>query len=336
MLVALRQGWRLLKRHKKAIVFYYLANLLVASLVLVPFVTAFEDSLGQGDYRETQVERLDNDWYQLLRHRAGSLLGTFSPSVTGLGPFARNLDRLLDGRLGDLPAELVGLGVLYLLINSFLTAAALGSAAVDPRGCSMREFLRTGGEFFGRFLRLGLLSLAAVGAVWLVLLGPLQSWTRDLADAAAVDRTAQLWRWAGLAAAGLLLGFVNLVFDYAKAITAASDRSSVLLASLSALFFCITYLVPATGLYVLLSVLGVAWILAAVSLESLIPQASGWGILTAFLLLQLTMVGRLTLRFWFYTAQLRFYVRNEGLYRPEEEEEKEEPVAPASLPVIQE
>ncbi len=316
MFKALIEGWGLLARHKKAVVFYYLSNLLLASLLLFPFVDAFEGSLGDGDYREKMVERLDYDWFELLQDRAQGLASTFSPSVTGWGPFARNLETLLSGKWGSLPLEILGIGLLYLLANSFLTAATLASVAIDPGGNSIREFLRLGGEFWGRFFRLSLLSLTCFGLAYWILLGPLHSWTQTMSGGASVGRDAFLWSFSGLLLGGVILAAINLVFDYAKVITASSDRTSVILASLSALFFWFNHLLPAAGLYLALSLLGLLWIALMTTLEGVIPQAAGLGIVAALIVQQIYMVGRLALRFYFYTAQLEFYLAREGLYRP--------------------
>ncbi len=324
MFHALAAGWRLLKRHKKAVLLYYLSNLLAASLLLALFMPAFEQSLGPGEYRERLVERLDYDWYELFRDRAGRLAWSFSPSVTGFGPFARNLDTLLTGRWGALPREVLALGLLYLLINCFLTAAAVGSAAVDPKGTPFREFFRTGGEFFGRFFRLSLLSLACFWALYGLATGPLQAWLNQFSEAAGTDRTAFLWGFSGLLLGGMLLGWLNLVLDYSKVITAVSDRSSVVLAFFSAFFFCATHAFPVAGLYLLLSLLGLVWVGVMTGLEGVIPQSTGLAILAAVGVQQLYLLGRLTLRFTFYTSQMEFYLRYEGLYRPGEPLPREE------------
>lgn len=318
MIRALARGWSLLGRHKKTVCFFYLTNLLVASLLLLPFMRTFERSLGRGDYREGLLESLDYDWYELFQDRVQGFAATFSPSVTGWGPFFRNLETLLSGGWSGLPPEILGLGLIYLLANSYLTAAAVASAAIDPRGNSIREFFRVGGEYFGRFFRLSLLSVVVFALTYWVLLGPWQSWTQDMAQNAVVDRTAFLWRFSGLVSGGLLLAWLNLVFDYAKVITACSDRTSIILASISAGFFCLSRPASVGGLYLLLSLLGVLWIAVMTPLEGLIPQSTGAGILAAFLIQQLYLLGRLALRLYFYTSQMQLYLQKEALYRPED------------------
>lgn len=95
----LQDGWQLLRRHKKAGIYFYLANLVVASLLLFPFMQVFEDSLGPGLYREKLVGELDYDWYGLFQDRVTGFASTLAPWVLGAGPFARNLELLLDGEL---------------------------------------------------------------------------------------------------------------------------------------------------------------------------------------------------------------------------------------------
>ncbi len=255
----LQEGWKLLRRHKKAVIYFYLANLLVASLLLFPFMQVFEDSLGPGLYREKLVGDLDYDWYGLVQDRVTGFASTFTPWVLGAGPFARNLELLLDGELTELPWAIVSLGALYILLNSFLLAAAVGSFALEPQGTSIRQFFRNGGMFFGRFFRLAVLAVLAFWFVASWMVEPLGDLGEYLTNQALTDRGAFFWNLARyLIVLGIFL-FLNMLFDYAKIKTAIENRTSVLLAFISAVRFCVTYFFSAFGFYLLITALGLAW-----------------------------------------------------------------------------
>ena len=308
----LEQGWKLLRLHKKAVIYFYLANLFVASLLLLPFMQVFEDSLGPGLYRQKLVGDLDYDWYGLFQDRVTGFASTFAPWVLGAGPFARNLEMMLDATLTELPWAILSLGALYLLLTSFLLAAAVSSFALDPQGTSLRQFFRNGGMFFGRFFRLAVLAVLAFWFVASWLVEPLSDLAEFLTNRALTDRGAFYWNLARyLIVLGVFL-FLNMLFDYAKIKTAIEDRTSVLLAFISALRFCVTYFVGAFGFYLLITALGLAWVLLYTGIEGLLPQQSWGTILLALIWQQLFLMGRLTVKLLFYSGQMQFYLRKYG------------------------
>lgn len=328
----LKRGLRLLLAHKKAILLAYALNLALAVVVVAPFASSFEKSLGGGLYRTSMVERIDYDWYSLVQDGGDQLLASFSPAVTGFGPFLRNLDGLVLGRLDRLPPLLVAVGLLYILLNTFLSAAAFGSFAKDPKGLSFRDFHRRGGEFFGRFLRLTLLSLLSFAILSAWIMEPVRDLTDRITDGVSVDRSVFQWDLATFLVLLFLLSILNMVFDYAKIVTTTEDRSSVFLSLLSASTFCVTYAAPVYVLHLSIAALGVVWILCWVTLEQWVPQTAWAGVLFAIGLQQICFIGRLAFRFYFYSTQMEFFLENELLYRGESPDPTTQP-APDSKPL---
>ena len=235
---ALFAGWKLLTHHKKAILFLYLANLIVAALLLIPFMETFERSLGPGLYREQMVSSLDWDWFTLFRDRVTGFASTFAPWVMGAGPFAKNLETMLDGELAEFPWEILSLGGLYLFLQTFLLAAALGSFALDPKGTSTREFLRNGATFFGRFFRLSLLALLTFWLIDSWIIGPLGSLAEEMVEGSLTDREAFYWNLSRYLVLLAIFMVANMLFDYAKIKAAVEDRTSMILSLLSGVSFC--------------------------------------------------------------------------------------------------
>ncbi|MDA2938223.1 hypothetical protein MYX75_08185 [Acidobacteria bacterium AH-259-A15] len=316
MLGALEKGWKLLGHHKKALLCLYLTNLFVAALLILPFMEIFDRSLGPGLYREKLVEELDYDWYRLFQDRVTGLASTFAPSVMGAGPFARNLEALLDGKLTQLPWAVLSLGGLYILLNSFLLAAAVGSFALDPKGTTMREFFRTGGTFFGRFFRLSILGGLAFWFVSSWIVEPLTYFANHIANRSVTDTAAFYWNFARYLVVLVLFLFLNMVFDYAKIKTAVEDRTSVLLAFFSSLTFCINNFFLAYGFYLFIVAIGLFWVGVYTGLEHLLPQQSWFTIALAFIWQQLFMMGRLALKLLFYSGQMQFYLDRPERLRP--------------------
>jgi len=313
MLELLKQGWKQLKNHKKTVFYFYCANLLVAALLLVPFMQVFEDSLGPGLYRDKMEGRLDYDWYTLFTDRVTGFASTFTPWVLGVGPFARNLEVLLDGELTQFPWGIVSLGALYVLLNSFLLAAAVGSLALDPQGTSFREFFRNGGMFFGRFFRVAVLAILAFWFVGSWIVEPLSDLGEKLTNAAVTDRGAFYWNLTRYLIVLTIFLILNMLFDYAKIKIALEDRTSALVAFISALKFCTTHFFFSFGFYLLIISLGLVWVVLYTGIEWLLPQQGWLTILLATLVQQLYMVGRFTVKLLFFSGQMQLYLRSQQL-----------------------
>jgi hypothetical protein len=309
MLGLLKRGWEQLKNHKKAVFYFYFANLLVAALLLMPFMQVFEDSLGPGLYRDKLEGRLDYDWYTLFTDRVTGFASTFTPWVLGVGPFARNLEVLLDGKLIRLPWGIVSLGGLYILLNSFLLAAAVGSLALDPQGTSFREFFRNGGMFFGRFFRLAILSILAFWLVGSWIVEPLSDLGEKLTNVAVTDRGAFYWNLTRYLIVLVIFLFLNMLFDYAKIKIALEDRTSALVAFLSALKFCTIHFLITFGFYLVIVALGLVWVVLYAGIEWLLPQQGWLTVLLAAIVQQFYMVGRLTVKLFFYSGQMQLYLK---------------------------
>ncbi len=308
MLRLLKEGYGLLRCHKKAVMFFYIGNLSVAGLVALPFMKVFERSLGSGFYREKLVESLDYDWLTLFQDRVTGFASTFSPAVMGVGPFVRNLQALLDGKLSDFPVTLLALGGTYVVLNSFLLSASLASFTLDPKGATIREFFRNGGGFFGRMIRLTILVFLTFWFLNAWVGEPLGALIRYISADALQETSVFYWQNARFVLLLLLFLFVNMVFDYARIKTIVEDRTSIILAFLSALTFCITYARPALAFYLLITGLGLFWMVVYSVGESLMHQQHWLAILVVVLWQQLYMVGRLSVKLLFYTSQLHFYL----------------------------
>ena len=319
MFEALSRGLATLKLHKKSILLPYLANLLVGLTLAVPFALQFEAMLDESAYQVQMLEGMDFVWTEWFRDNTDGPSSTFGPTLVGIAPFLHHLELILTGKLHRAPVLLLTVGALYLFLQSFMTAAILGSLANDPGGTTVREFLRNGSEFFGRILRVRLLSFSVLGAGILAIGLTLAERVGNLARAAPTDRRAFLIAIGFQAAVLVVILCFKLISDYASITVTIQDRSSVFLGYLSALGFCLSNFLPAAGLYLSLLVIGVLWALLQVGLDSLIRQTSELGILCGLLVQQVYMGGRLALRAGFLSSQTHFFLQRERLARPDGE-----------------
>lgn len=300
------RGWRNLSAHKKSILYLYLVILGSASVLLLPFMESFESSLGAGVYRERLVTALDYDWYELFRDRAQGAAKSFGPWVLGAGPFLHTMEILLEDGFGELPAAVLGAAAIFLLLHTFVLSAAVSFLHLHPGGGSTRDLLRNGADFFGRFLRLTLLALLLYWLLRNVLLTPVGGWVDSLSDAALTEVTGFYLSLARYLLVLVLILAMDLILDYARIKVVLEDRTSILLAVVAAAGFCKRNLLGATGLYLLLAALTLGWMGLFLGFEALVTEESWVGILIAFVVQQIHMLGRMALKLLGFAAQIEF------------------------------
>ncbi len=309
------QGWRNLSAHKKSILYFYLVILGSASILLLPFMESFESSLGSGSYRERLVTALDYDWYQLFRDRVQGAAESFGPWVLGPGPFLHTLEVLLEDGFGKLPAAVLGAVAIYLLLHTFVLSAAVSSLHLHPGGGNTRGFLRNGAEYFGRFLRLSVLALLLYWFMRHVLLTPVDGWVDSFSDVAATEVTGFYLSLARYLLVLVLVVGLDLILDYSRIKVVLEDRTSVLLAVVAAVGFCKRNFLGATGLYLFLVGFTLVWAGLYLGFDTLVGGDSWGGILVAFVVQQIHMLGRMALKLLGFGAQIQFFKSRDPWFR---------------------
>ena len=308
------RGWRNLSAHKKSILYLYLVVLASASLLLLPFMETFESSLGAGVYRERLVTALDYDWYQLFRDRARGAAESFGPWVLGAGPFLHTLEVLLEDGFGKLPPAVLGAVAIYLLLHVFVLSAAVSSLHLRPGGGSTRQFLRNGAEFFGRFLRLSVLALLLYWCLRQALT-PVDGWVDSFSAAAATEVTGFYLSLARYLLILVLILGMDLILDYARIKVVLEDRTSILLAVVTAAGFVKRNFLGATGLYLLLACFTLVWAGLYLGVDTLAGDDSRGGILVLFVVQQIHMLGRMALKLLGFGAQIQFVKSRDPWFR---------------------
>ena len=309
------RGWRNLSAHKKSILYLYLVILGSASVLLLPFMESFESSLGAGVYRERLATTLDYDWYQLFRDRTRGAAESFGPWVLGAGPFLHTLEVLLEDGFGKLPAAVLGAAAIYLLLHTFLLSAAVSSLRLRPGGVSTRELLRNGADFFGRFLRLTALALLLYWFLRNVLLTPLNGWVDSWSDAAPTEITGFYLSLARYLLVLVLILGLDLVLDYARIKVVMEDRTSILLAVVGAAGFCMRNFLGVTGLYLLLAAFTLGWAGLYLGFDAMTAEESWAGIMVAFVVQQIHMLGRMALKLLGFASQIQFVKSRDPWFR---------------------
>lgn len=315
MLSALRGGFASVRRNPGLVVVVLGTNLLLGLLVAIPLALRLEADLANRGAGSAMMYGFDYDWWTEWSERQDGPSSALGPGILGTGFALRNLDALLDGALpaglfgrSDFDPAILGAGVLYLLLQVFLTGGFLGVFRAPRGGFSARSLLHGSSFYFGRMLRVSLLALAAAGAVF-ALHRPLARLADELAREAVSGRTALLLTLGSQALLLLALVLVHMVASHAKVLVVREERLSALLAVLSSLGFCARNLPAALGQYAVVGAAGVC-LLALFGAADARLAVVGWrSQIVALALFQAFVAGRIALRLGLLASQLELQER---------------------------
>ena len=248
-------------------------NLLTAALLAVPLAQTLEEDLANRGAAERMLYGFDFPWWSAWADAHPGT--TFAPDIFGTGFAFKNLDLLLRGQLpaglfllGDpdrppgerqasLDAAILGVGVLYLLLQVFLAGGVLGALRAPQPEWTVRGVVHGAGFYFGRLFRLAVLVLL-LDALLFWLYGPFARWADDQAREAVSERSAMAWLLGRHLLLLLALLAVNMVSSYARILVVLEERSSALLALLSASTLCLGHFFRTFGHVLLMTALQVA------------------------------------------------------------------------------
>lgn len=202
-------------------------------------------------------------------------------------------------------AMLIGVGFFYVLTNTFLAGGILGVLAREKR-FRLRPFLHESANMFGRFVRLLLLSLVVLALLYFVVRLAVLSPLRNLADSANPDVKFQV-QLLSILITLLLIGFWNMLFDYAKITMHSRDIGSVFVGFFSSVRFALRHPLQTIGLYflnyVIVAVLFVLYLVVENQFSNT-TAASTYGLLAVQ---QLFILSRLWMKTSFFASQQVFY-----------------------------
>lgn len=321
MIRALRDGFRAAGRNWGLTLLLLGLNLGTAASLALPLAGVLEDGLAQRDAALNMLHGFDYAWWSEWSERQSGFAKDFGPELFGIGFVFRNLELLLAGQL---PAGLfasgaaaasrdarvdpvvLAIGAAYLVLQTFLAGGLLGVLRAPESGWTVRGLLHGSGFYFGRLFRLMLAMLAIDGLIF-ALNAPFAGWADARAREAVSESVALVFLFGRHALLLLALLGVHLLGGYAKAIIVIEERSSALLALVSAAGFCLRNLGRTAGHYA--AVAGLAVLLAAVwaAVDAAWPVSGYRTQLPSLLLAQALVGGRIFLRLALMGGQVAVY-----------------------------
>ena len=323
---ALRQGVARVNQSKRMIFFAWLVNVTLTLTVALPLLSQLDTYVKGTVLEERIVQRIEPNWFQTFQRdqETNPLARFFDYSMFGIAPFLNHYEAYLGGDFVKNVARFLMdlffsfsvstqylniislLAFAYLLSSTFLAGGFVGIYAKTYR-VTFPEFLIEGAKYFGRFFRLCLLSLIVYYLLFNFLFdwwtGSIPSWTAE----EPTEMTPFIHYMIKNVVVILVLGLIALCFDYAKIRMVVDDRVSALFAVGAAVKFVTGHFWSVSGLYVILSLVGVVLVAVYGLVERQISQTGYWTILFVFMFQQLYMLSRFWLKASFYASQTDLY-----------------------------
>ena len=333
MLQALRRGFSGLGRNWGLVVVVFAVNIALALLLALPLACQLEEDLAHSGASASMMYSFDYDWWTHWSEEQVGFTRSLEPDVFGTGFVFRNVDLLLrgfvpgrmfreaererhaalrsSGRPRGLDPLLVGLGVLYLVVQTFLTGGLLGVLRAPQGGWTLRGLLHGSGFYFGRLVRVSLLALGLVGIVFVTNV-PFARWVDGLAREAVSEETALALLLGRRALLLLAILFVHMVASFARVIVVREERQSAALAFVSSLGFCGRNLAATAGQYGVVLLLALVLLGAWASIDARL-MVLGWkSQLVAFAFFQVFLLSRIGLRLALLASQLELHRAPQG------------------------
>ncbi len=289
----------------------YLFNLALAGSVAIPVYKALDANLSNSESAERMAEGFDWLWYQEFlssRGQADDVASSVRPWQQGVTTLLVNFERYVRGDLrSSLPAQLFWIGILYLLITTFLTGGILGLFAEEEARFTLRFFFDRAGRYF---MILAAIVVVANIAYWLLWEVAGTNWQRlvfNVRSEATTEWTPVLLDWLGTVLLLVFAFFIRMVMDYTRVAAVAWHKLGLLPALLGAIAFSLNNLKKTMGLFYLTTFLA---ILMAAVYGLLITMGSGAttsGLIVMLLVQQGFIIATIWIRMVYLGGQLSFY-----------------------------
>ena len=294
-MTALADGLRSVRENPKLVLGLWLASVLGALPFAFAVRSSIAGSIGPSLVHENLRAGFDLVWHGEYQSAARGIERSLRPSIAGGGALLDNAEAWLSGKLFQEEPLLVGAGLLYALLWTFLLGGVLDRLARPGEERSRGSFARACGIHFPRFA-----SLAAIAGVlyfgvyrlagWLMT--RLDGWTRDVTvERQVLVATALVW-----CAIALLLVVVHVWFVLARIALATGEARGVLSALGRGARRLVSSPVRTLGTYLVFAALGAVLVGAYLLVAPGAGPSSTAGLVLAFAIGQAVILSKIGLR----------------------------------------
>ena len=219
-------GLNRVKRAPWLIIGLWLSTFLLALPLTIALHDQISASLGASLAARAAADGVNYDWWNEFLAQTSGIGATFVPGIIGFAAVIKNISTVADANA--VSTVIISAVVMNMAVSLFLIGGALDRLARD-RAIGAAAFFSACGTYFVRFIRLGIMT----GAVYGVLFVTFHRWLFDelypaLTADITVERTAFLIRVGLYFVFAVPLFAVNILFDYAKIRAVVEDRRSMI------------------------------------------------------------------------------------------------------------
>lgn len=301
------KGFKTTKKTAKMVLLLFFINLAFAIILAVPMYHSLKDSLGDSLVGEGMANGFDILWWEEYRDQSEGLAKTFTPSIIGKGAILNNLEGLISMTFFSLPPEILIFGLIYIIFRTFLAGGILSTFNKNTPKFSLKKFFGGAGTYALHFFLVMLVS-------WVFFFGVLSFLYRgfgSIRNSVAQNSFSEVIPfYLGIFFSVILLFILlllQMLFDYTRIQIVVEDRKNILVAVREAFRFISKHLGSTLGLFYLLFIVNFGVSLIFLLLKSFVPQSTGIGIFSVFLIQQLFVFFIIFIRCWLYASELELY-----------------------------
>jgi hypothetical protein len=200
---------------------------------------------------------------------------------------------------------LIGTSLLFLVLLAFLNGGIIGRIAAAEEKVTLRDFFGDCGRYFGRFLRVFLLSLVGyflvLGIIGRFVSIPFRLWSKG----ASTQWTTLISSSLRLLVFLLLFSIVKMFFDYVKVALVADDSRKAVRATLRNFGFLGRRFFKAWTIFLIVGLLFVFSTLVYLAVAKVLPK-TGFGSMLLFIWQQVYFLVRLWTGVLFFATEYHF------------------------------
>jgi hypothetical protein len=281
ILKAFANGAAATLRRPRLLALLWVINVVYAAAIVTPLALIVQTDLGHS-FLGSNIRPLDAPWLAEAALKYGGAL----PAMGG--------------------GLVLGV-VLFLGLYVFLNGGIVGRLLDREGRPTLTAFVTDCARYFGRYVRLFLLSLVFLALTFGVVLRLLSALIAPFIENARTEWTTVILANLHLLAALLLLSAVHMVFDYAKIAVVADDEKRSLKALGHALKFLKNRFFRAWALYLLVVAVFLAGTVACHIVMGRLSGPASAAVVLGFLWMQASVVFRIWVKTLFFAAQAEFY-----------------------------
>jgi hypothetical protein len=275
-------GLRNTRREIKMVLVIYFLTLSLALLVVFPFKNMISDSIGHSMSTYELFSEFDYTAYKDFQLQNVEVIKYFQKQI-------------------------IWFGLFYLLSSIFFAGGILSTFDNRKTKFSLKSFFGSCGEYFSRFLRLGVFSILLQILIAVIIYSTFRSVFFGLVDSIKSEVDIITTVAIAIVIHVMFVLLLMIISDYAKIIIVQNKSTKVLRSYGEAIKFTFKNFMGTYSLYLFLLSPPILLILSYFTFELMVGMVSTTTIILMFLIQQMFIWLRIFIKVWFFASQYFYY-----------------------------